>query len=55
MCELHQCCNVQESPSEGKSYGLLKSPHKWDNLAPFSGWLISIYGELKSVKTVGGY
>lgn len=38
VCELQQCCNAHESPLEGKSYGLLKSPSKWDNLAPFSGW-----------------
>lgn len=59
MCQyvfsVHKCYNVEESPLEGKSCGLLRSPGEWDNLAPFPGWLISIDGELKSVKRVGGY
>lgn len=55
ICVLHECYNLQESPLEGKSYGLLRSPSEWDNSAPFPGWLISIYAEFKSVKRVGGY
>ena len=55
VCTLHKCYNVQEAPLEGKSYGLLKSPGEWDNLAPFPDWLISIDGELTSVKRVGSY
>lgn len=55
LCAVLKCHTVPESLYECKSYGLLRSPGEWDNLASFPGWLISIDGELKSVKRVGGY
>jgi len=49
------CDNVHEFLLEGKSYRLIRSPGEWDNLAPFPSWIISIDGELKSVKGLSGY